>query len=610
MFEPYQYTPLDASSNAIRLLTIHPIDPHDPYSLNCSLVQMSLDHHPAYHALSYAWLDDHSNDLSPQEITVDGKQLMLGSNLTAALKARRERDFGHVPIWIDAICINQADIPERSDQILRMRQIYAQAVLVTVWLGPERDDSDIAFQMIRTISHQGENSKEWLKDSLMTRKHSLEWRALYHMLHRPWWRRIWIIQEIVAAQDVVLFCGSLSLDPRHISKCLNVLSTHQRIQRPLLLKKEGIVLDYGTFSLASAYLHREPWKDGSLLHTLYKTGLALASDPRDKVYAILNLASDAVQVVPRPDYRLSIAEIYKQAVVNIIRKSNRLDILSLAGFTVYPRILDIGLPSWIPDFSDRATSTMNSSISSLTPVSADGNSAATFSFNDETGTMNVRGFILDSIDGLAQIIGSAADSTSGKKFHQSSSSSIAYNGREAIHAICQSLIAGSLPPMRTPTSEILQDVTNHFIQQCHQFTVADNSASNSKTFAAWYHQNQNLIVSRKSIKKWAHEVFPPPNDLSTSRIYSDDFFDYRSSVHWESRRMITTAAGYVGLGGNVCKSGDVICVIYGCATPIILRGKGNAFQLVGEAYIHGIMNGEALKGISSGKYTVRDFELL
>ncbi|PQE13628.1 heterokaryon incompatibility protein [Rutstroemia sp. NJR-2017a BVV2] len=610
MSEPYQYTPLDASSNAIRLLTIHPIDPHDPSSLNCSLVQMSLDHHPAYHALSYAWLDDYSSDLSPQEITVDGKQLILGPNLTAALKARREREFGHVPIWIDAICINQADIHERSDQILRMRQIYAQAVLVTVWLGPERDDSHIAFQMIRTISRQEENSKEWLKDSLMTRKHSLEWRALYHMLRRPWWRRIWIIQEIVAAKDVVLFCGSLSLDPRNISRCLNVLSTHQRIQQPLLLKQEGLILDYGTFSLASAYLYRESWKYDSLLCTLYRTGLALASDPRDKVYAILNLASDAAKVVSRPDYRLSIAETYKQAVVNIIRTSNRLDILSLAGFTVYPRILDIELPSWIPDFSHRATSTMNSSISSLTPVSADGNSAATVSFNDETGTMNVRGFIVDSVDGLAQILESTADSTPEKTFHQSSSRSITYNGREAIDAICQSLIAGSLPPMRTPTTEILQDVTSHFLQQCHQCTVTDNSASNSKIFAAWYHRNQNLIVSGKSIKQWAHEVFPPRNDLSTSRIYTGDFFDYRSSVHWNLRRMITTAAGYVGLGGNVCKTGDVICVIHGCSTPIILRGKGNAFQLVGEAYIHGIMNGEALKGISSGKYTIQDLELL
>jgi hypothetical protein len=160
MSETCQYTPLNTKNSAIRLLTIHPVDPHDPLSLHCSLVQMSLDEHPVYHALSYAWSDDDSDNLLPQGITVDGKQWMVGPNLAAALNARRERDLGQEPIWIDAICINQADTNERSDQILRMRQIYAQAVLVTVWLGPERDDSTIAFQMIREISQQGKNSGE------------------------------------------------------------------------------------------------------------------------------------------------------------------------------------------------------------------------------------------------------------------------------------------------------------------------------------------------------------------------------------------------------------------------------------------------------------------
>ena len=513
--------------------------------------------------------------------------------------------------WYDALCINQGDTNEKSDQILRMRQINTQAVLVTVWLGPERDESNVAFQMIRTISQQGENSGEWLKNSLITRKNSLEWRALYHMLRRPWWRRIWIIQEMVAAEDAVFFCGPHSLKRRYMSECLNVLSTHQRIQQPLLLKQEGLILDYGTFSLARAYLHKDPWKDNSLLHTLYKTGLALSSGPRDKVYAVLNLASDGAKVVPHPDYKLSVAETYKQAVVNIIMSSNRLDILSLAGVLVYPT-LNIVLPSWVPDFSLRATSTVNSSISVLKPVSADGNSVATVSFNNETGTMNVRGFIVDFVDGLAHILDRTPDSTFKNTFHQTSSRCIAYNGRGAIDAICQSLIAGSPPPppVRTPTTEDLQDVSNLFIQQCRQCSSADNSTSNSKTFAGWYHHNQNLVVSGKTIKQWAHEVLPLRNDASMLHSHIGDFFDYRSSDHWNSRRMITTEAGYVGLGSNACKSGDIVCIIFGCSTPIILRRKENAFQLVGEAYIHGIMNGEALKGIGSQKYAMRDFELL
>jgi len=278
------YTPLDASSNTIRLITIHPVDPLKPSSIYCSLYQAFLDNHVEYHALSYAWKDASLEDglIDDQYIMIDGRCLKAGCNLAAALRARRDRNDGHVPIWIDAICINQENLGEKSHQILRMRQIYAQASLVTVWLGSERDDSDKAFELICTISQLGENAKEWLIDSLITRKHRQEWHALYHMLRRAWWRRIWIIQEVVAAKEVLFLCGKLTLKPSDISGCLSVLAAHQRLQQPLLFKHEGIVLDYGTFSLAPSYLRETPWVDNSILQTLYKTGLALSSDPRDK----------------------------------------------------------------------------------------------------------------------------------------------------------------------------------------------------------------------------------------------------------------------------------------------------------------------------------------
>jgi hypothetical protein len=135
----------------------------------------------------------------------------------------------------------------------------------------------------------------------MKRKYCEEWHALYHMLRRAWWRRIWIIQEVVAVKKVLFLCGKLSLEPSDILKCLRILSTHQRTQQPSLLKQEAIVLEYGTFSLASSYLRQTPWIDKSILQTLHKTGLALSSGPRDKIYAVLNLASDGAKLIPRPD---------------------------------------------------------------------------------------------------------------------------------------------------------------------------------------------------------------------------------------------------------------------------------------------------------------------
>lgn len=605
----FQYTPLEADGIAIRLLKIHPANPQEPFSIQCSLFQVSLNDHPDYHALSYAWSDEVSNQILPQEITVDGERLTVGPNLAAALKSRRERGLGNIPIWVDAICINQNDINEKSHQILKMRQIYAQAQLVTVWLGPERENSKKAFQMIRKISQQRENSGEWIQNSLLTRKNSTEWRALYHMLRRSWWRRIWIIQEMVAAKDAVVFCGPDQLDTSSISGCLDVLIKQQRIQRPLLLKQESLVLEYGTFSLAGTYFHREPWENDSLLRTLYKTGPASCSDSRDKIYAILNLASDSSEIVPHPDYNISIAETYKQATIKIIQNSNRLDILSLSGLPVYERTLDIELPSWVPDFCHRVTSTINSSISSLTPVFADKNSNATVSIDTQKGTLNVRGFVVDHVDGLAQVLEESSSSSFESTLHQTVSKPFLYNGRKTIDAICQSLIAGSLPPIPKPTDDMLNDVSDLFIQQCCLWSSEQKSFPSPQTFEGWYYYNRTLMVSGKTIETWAHEELAHRRNL-TSNCTTAEFFDYRDSQHWSSRRLITTASGNVGLGGNVCKNGDLICIIFGCSTPIILRGDGNTFKLVGEAYIHGIMNGEALDGIASQKYVARDFELI
>ncbi|CAG8958443.1 hypothetical protein HYFRA_00011120 [Hymenoscyphus fraxineus] len=602
----FQYTPLELNGNTIRLLRILRNKPQDPVGIYCSLAQVSLNNHPAYHALSYAWSDESSSHLLPEEITVEGQKLTVSPNLGAALKARRERQLGDIPIWIDAICINQSDITEKSHQILRMRQIYTQAELVTVWLGPEKDDSKMAFDMIQSISQQGESSEEWIKNSLVTRDHSREWQALYHMLRRSWWRRIWIIQEMVAARNAIVFCGPHSLEPADISSCLDVLIKQQRIQRPLLLKQEGLVLEHGTFSLAGTYFHREPWKDDTLLRTLYRTGPALASDARDKIYAILNLACDSPDIVPHPDYKVSTAETYTQATIKIIENSKCLDILSLAGPTVYERVLDIQLPSWVPDFSHRVTSTINSSISSLTPVCAAGKCNATVSFIEERGILNVRGFVVDRIDGLAQVL---TNSSSEATLLQSTSTSVAYNEQTIMEAISQSLIAGSLPPLQEPTAETLQDVTDLFIQQCNSTSQSNTTAFNTNTFSEWYQYNKDLRVSGKSIEQWVYEHIARQEDLSWRSTLSE-FFDYRDAQHWNSRRLITTLSGNVGLGGIGCKGGDLICIIFGCSTPIILREIGSSFMLVGEAYVHGIMKGEAVKAVVSRNYVVREFELI
>jgi hypothetical protein len=358
-------------SNEIRLLTILP--PTGSQELHCSLTHKSLDNPSVYHALSYAWKDDKlysSKDTSGEDIVINDKRLRVGHNLAAALKARRSHVYRQIPIWVDAISIEQHEVAERSGQILRMRDIFARASKVTVWLGPELDDGHKAFGFIEMIYNRSKEFGGWVRDpatggwmkdtsafatwfeeSLVRRRYSKEWRAVHKLFRRAWWKRIWIVQEMVAARNVVLFCGCHTLDPIHLSGFFDLLVAHGVMYLPLLSKFEGIVLEYDTFSLARAYLRRETWKDVSLLQALYRTGMSLSSEPRDKIYAVLNLANDGGKIVPHPDYSLSVGEIYKNLVVSVVKQTGRLDALSLAGLPVYPRRLKMHLPTWAVDVS-------------------------------------------------------------------------------------------------------------------------------------------------------------------------------------------------------------------------------------------------------------------
>jgi hypothetical protein len=627
---PFQYVPLDAKKNEIRLLTVLQLDQSG--TLLCSLKHQPLNHRLEYHGLSYAWKDiDIDKNDDGEEILVNNYRMIVGRNVAAALKARQSHEFCNVPLWVDAICINQDDTTERNAQILRMRNIYAQASLVTVWLGPERDKSAQALDFIRTICQASKDFEGWVKaphgeiwvkdsstfskylrDHLISREHSQDWQALHKLLQRVWWKRMWIIQETISAKRIVFFCGPQTLDPQDLSQFLDILAAHAVIYLPLLYQTEGIILDYGTFSLARAYLRPTTWGTISLLQALYRTGMALSMDPRDKVFAILNLAHDGAKMVPNPDYSLSVAEIYKQLVVSIVKDTGRLDILSLGNLPVYPQRLEMQIPTWVPDWTQRVTSTVNSRIAAVTPVWADKGSRAVSTFSNDNNTLTAKGFIVDIIDGLAMCLTEVEPSTSNPQLHQSQSREGMYAGLGVIDAIWRSLLANRnpVPHHHAPPGIRKPYRLELFLQQCRRLSrenisLTPTSSSEALTFRTWYHNNQGLIVAGRTIKEWVNDPSLPELD-SASFADDFDFFDFELTSHFRSWRFFTTMNGYAGLGPNTCQPGDKVVIILGCASPLVLRAVESHYELVGECYVHGIMHGEAMRGPRKRSYEMVD----
>ena len=183
---PYCYSSLLPGPDSIRLLRLMP---HEDKTapIQCQLVNYSLQESGGgthlYEALSYVWGD-------PKEtlpISINKHDLLVTVNLHAALSHLRDRCFERI-IWVDAVCINQADGEERGHQVQSMAKIYGQANRVIVWLGEEADNSDQALEDIRVAAED---------EFMNSPNNEKSQKAILKLLERPWFRRIWVRERIL-----------------------------------------------------------------------------------------------------------------------------------------------------------------------------------------------------------------------------------------------------------------------------------------------------------------------------------------------------------------------------------------------------------------------------
>jgi hypothetical protein len=202
----YLYRPL-SSSEQIRIVILHPGFQDAP--IECELRVVNLSENPAYQALFYTW----GSHLKTAHIILNEKEVAVGANLWSTLWHLREYDRLHsshkagIPakcLWIDAICIHQEGIAERNHQLGHMRQIYSRASEVVVWLGPAEGDSDLRMKLLNDC-FSSTDSGLGLYASMNFPLHAKN--AVINILVRKYWKRIWIIQEVLVARALYIYCG-------------------------------------------------------------------------------------------------------------------------------------------------------------------------------------------------------------------------------------------------------------------------------------------------------------------------------------------------------------------------------------------------------------------
>ena len=344
MLENFRHETL-VESDQIRVIDIYPNLHTTNNLISCCMRSVRLSDNPHYEALSYCWGDSTLN----KGIICNGKRLWITTNLYEALCRLQDR-HGTRTIWADAVCINQSNIKERNHQVRLMRQIYEAATHVNVWLGEHDDESRRGIALISAIG-KAENKlvsldfdelryTTFLHQNGLPERSDKSWKALFTLFKRPWFARSWIVQEVAVAVSVRFQCGDdiVALDDimsalglsymlsekTESTNCLHfvqVASTRQDVQRGTHL---------------------------SMLSLVQRHRITLATDPRDKIFAFIGIASDGSgnALCTQPDYHRLYPEVYWDFTVQMLEQERNLDILSIpSGFRAKC------LPTWVPDFS-------------------------------------------------------------------------------------------------------------------------------------------------------------------------------------------------------------------------------------------------------------------
>ncbi|KAL8987174.1 MAG: hypothetical protein Q9177_003592 [Variospora cf. flavescens] len=452
-----------------------------------------------------------------------------------------------------------------------MADIYRSADKVVIWLGPEENGSDLALSAMATLAskvhvnwtHQtidpaSEDTEfSWLDlDRPLPFDHETH-RSVVLLLDRPWFGRLWIWQEVsLAADRAEILCGTKSLTWDVFRTAVFVMLVRvkpAKIPRIIGTAKRA----WGICDVANRNNHK-------LLEILGKTKYAQCLDPRDKIFGVLYLMPEYARLDIQPDYNKSVAEVFLDVILRSIFDGTDANLLSCCELST-PRTPI--MPSWVPDFARPQR------CEAIWQPRACWYSSPQARHNGD-GILTMTGVCVTCVTGYCGILpaGSLAPDLAEQSLHP----------REIYNAL------------RTVVS---------FLRANWQLSLKQDAEILCRTLCCNYFSDLCEPLNKYRLD-FTEVMTRFPKLLDLTEEVSEDFL-------WECSRflsrfyytvvgrafILTQKEGLIGMAPEACRENDCIVVLLGCQSPIVLRPTDDgSFIVVGECYIQGLMDGEALLG--------------
>lgn len=287
-----------ADGETIRLAVIRPGIGNDP--VECELRYVSYKKPQLnYSALSYCWEGNNRE----AAIICDGRKFDVTANLLSALQSLRQRDLVTV-LWVDQLCICQDDPDERSHQVSLMKYIYSNAREVIVWLGEKADRSDELFQYARKMRRGEEASQTAQLNRILPAQQRK--KAVQKLLRRPWFYRVWTIQEVALSQFVTVACGSSRLSWDNLVRLIKDVHLPEATGFDKTTALLGNTRQRIAILTQMAASQKASLAHADITQLLILAKGSRATNARDMIYAFYGLT----HVTTYPDYSNSVEKLY------------------------------------------------------------------------------------------------------------------------------------------------------------------------------------------------------------------------------------------------------------------------------------------------------------
>jgi hypothetical protein len=585
------YNNLCLGQRNIRLLNVIPTT--DASAISCTMRTISLDNPEPYAALSYAWGDATRR----KSIPVNGYPIAITESLHSALK-NMTAVASPLNIWADAICINQSDDSERSQQVRVMGEIYSRAAGVLVWLGHESEESALAVNLIQEwgSKYHPDIGMDTALRNINDPFNQKAWTALGRLLQRPWWSRLWTVQEVALNKNVDVFIGKSNYEWKTVIRACMAWDSLDYIEQATLGGQDKAAMVSEAIDPPEASAKITLWIERHLMGREFPDIVNLVrfctvfsvTDPHDRIYALLGMTGPVAGF--DVDYTKSTDEIYTRFMKAMIQ-NDRLDIIRHATY------VGSSTPSWIPDWKRINTSFFHADLNNA----ALGSKAA-FEFSKDLRTLQISAILYDAIaeigqaDDLERVLSILAKLW-GRTYHGNMSILEALLRWTQVDEHSGKRLSKDLLNAEEVVTDFAVDLAQCCSEEVLRGAGLDYSVSDALP-SEIFHSIYMSLARGQSIS--------PKMGAISSRFST---YHQNKERITQNRSFFVTSKGFLGLMTGSIELGDVVCVFLGLCVPMILRKVDQHYLVIGECFLLGLMDGEAVHDLQAGKVKVDDIEL-